>query len=89
MSALSCGAIGAIIGGTIGLLIGAKIPEFVAKRYKGKIKESNILISVHTDKSDEVDIAKSIFIKAGAHDVCATCDSTAPQEIKKTLCCSI
>jgi hypothetical protein len=45
------------------------ISEYEAKRYEGKIKEGNILISVHSEDSDEVKRAKDIFERAGAHDI--------------------
>jgi hypothetical protein len=48
------------------------IPEYEAKRYEGKIREGNILISVHAENSDEVSRAKDIFRKAGAEDIAYT-----------------
>ena len=48
MAALSGAAIGATMGGIAGGLIGMGIPELEAKRYEGKVKAGNILISVHT-----------------------------------------
>ena len=59
-------------------LIGLGIPEIEAKRYEGKIKEGNILISVHTENSEEITKAKDIFTHAGAHDICVTGEATAP-----------
>src|ERR671936_1311483 len=53
MAALSGAAAGAALGGITGALVGLGIPEYEAKRYEGKIKEGNILISVHTENSDE------------------------------------
>src|SRR5688572_6496983 len=53
MAALSGAAVGAAVGGITGALVGMGIPEFEAKRYEGKIREGNILISVHTDDSNE------------------------------------
>ena len=53
LAALSGAAAGATVGGIAGALIGLGIPEIEAKRYEGKIKSGNILISVHTAKSDE------------------------------------
>jgi hypothetical protein len=50
MAALSGAAVGAAVGGIAGGLIGLGIPEFEAKRYEGKVKQGNLLISVHTDK---------------------------------------
>jgi hypothetical protein len=29
------------------------IPEYEAKRYEGKVKSGNILLSIHTENSDE------------------------------------
>src|SRR4030095_13763830 len=49
MAALGGAAVGAAAGGVTGALVGMGIPEFEAKRYEGKIREGNILISVHTD----------------------------------------
>ena len=48
MAALAGAAGGAAAGGLAGALIGLGIPEYEAKRYEGKIKDGNILMSVHT-----------------------------------------
>jgi len=86
MAALGGAAIGATVGGIAGGLIGLGIPEFEAKRYEGKLKEGNILISVHTDKPQEITRAKDIFTNAGAHDICTTGESTTPNahDVKKS-----
>jgi hypothetical protein len=72
MAALSGAAAGAALGGLTGALIGMGIPEYEAKRYEGKIKEGNLLISVHTEASTERDRAKTIFEEAGAEDISYT-----------------
>ena len=72
MAALSGGAIGAGVGGLTGALVGLGIPEYEAKRYEGKVKEGGILISVHSENSDENNRAKEIFKKVGAHDISST-----------------
>jgi conserved domain len=72
MAALSGGAIGAGVGGLTGALVGLGIPEYEAKRYEGKVKEGGILISVHSENSDETNRAKDIFKEAGAHDISST-----------------
>jgi len=72
MAALSGAAAGAALGGVTGALIGFGIPEYEAKRYEGKLKEGNLLISVHTDDSTERDRAKTIFEEAGAEDISYT-----------------
>jgi len=64
--------VGAAVGGFSGALIGLGIPEYEAKQYEGKIKGGNILISVHTENSEERDRVKEIFERAGAHDIAYT-----------------
>jgi hypothetical protein len=82
MAALSGAAIGAAAGGIAGGLIGLGIPELEAKRYEGKVKEGNILLSVHTENSEEIKRAKEIFTAAGAHDICTTGESAVPDAPK-------
>ena len=84
MAALSGAAIGAAAGGVAGGLIGMGIPELEAKRYEGKLKEGNMLISVHTENSDEISRAKDIFKAAGGQDICTTGESTPPKKSKDT-----
>jgi hypothetical protein len=72
MAALSGAAAGAALGGLTGALIGMGIPEYEAKRYEGKVKEGNVLISVHAEDSTERNRAKSIFEEAGAEDISYT-----------------
>jgi hypothetical protein len=80
MAALSGAAVGAAVGGIAGGLIGLGIPEIEAKRYEGKIKQGNLLLSVHTEDSEEATLAKEIFTKAGAQDICVTGEATAPKK---------
>ena len=82
MAALSGAAAGAALGGVTGALIGLGIPEYEAKRYEGKIKEGNILISVHTDDSAERDRAKAIFERAGAEDISYTEEKGVTEEAR-------
>src|SRR6185369_3567339 len=69
MAALSGAAIGATAGGIVGSLVGMGIPEYEAKRYESKIREGKILLSVHSENSDETKRAKEIFKNAGAEDI--------------------
>lgn len=78
LAALSGAAVGAAVGGIAGGLIGLGIPELEAKRYEGKVKAGNILISVHTENADEIKRAKEIFTKAGAEDICTTGEAGVP-----------
>lgn len=82
VAALSGAAVGAAVGGIAGGLIGMGIPEIEAKRYEGKVKAGNILISVHTESSEEIATAKDIFTKAGAEDICTTGEASTPKESK-------
>jgi hypothetical protein len=75
MAALGGAAAGGAIGGIAGALIGLGIPEYEAKRYEGKVKEGNILISVHTTKSDERSRAKEIFDRNKAEDISSTSEA--------------
>jgi hypothetical protein len=79
MAALSGAAVGAAVGGITGGLVGLGIPEYEAKQYEGKIRSGNILISVHTDNSDELKRAKEIFQRAGAKDI----TTTGEENVKK------
>jgi hypothetical protein len=75
MAALSGAAAGAALGGITGALIGLGIPEYEAKRYEGKIREGNVLISVHTEDRHERARAKEVFERAGAEDIADTAEA--------------
>jgi hypothetical protein len=79
MAALGGAALGGAVGGVAGALIGLGIPEYEAKRYEGKVKDGNILISVHTEDSDEIKVAKDIFTRADAEDISSTGEATPPK----------
>jgi hypothetical protein len=79
VAALAGAGVGAAVGGLTGALVGMGIPEYEAKRYEGKIKEGNVLISVHSENSDEVTRAKDIFERNGAHDISSTGEESVPK----------
>jgi hypothetical protein len=72
LAALSGAAAGGAVGTLAGALVGLGIPEYEAKQYEGKVKNGNILISVHTEDSRERKAAKEIFDRAHADDVSST-----------------
>lgn len=78
MAALSGAAAGAAVGGVAGALVGMGIPEVEAKQYEGKIKDGNILLSVHTHDSDLRGRAKKIMEKGGAVDVKTVGEQSVP-----------
>ena len=78
VAALSGAAVGAAVGGLAGALIGMGIPEYEARRYEGKVKAGNVLVSVHTENSVEASRAKEVFKAAGAQDISTSGESSAP-----------
>ena len=80
MAALGGAAIGGTVGGLTGALVGLGIPELEAKRYEGRIKDGNLLISAHSEDSEETSRAKEIFERAGADDIASAGESEVPKE---------
>ena len=72
MAAMSGAAAGAAVGGLSGALIGMGIPEYEAKQYESKLKEGNVLISVHTEDADDRRVAKDILEQEGAEGIRVT-----------------
>ncbi|HVZ93192.1 MAG TPA: hypothetical protein VG797_01655 [Phycisphaerales bacterium] len=85
MAALGGIAVGATAGGITGALIGMGIPELEAKRYEGKVKDGNILISAHSDDSGDVSRAKDIFKECGATDISSSSESSAPKTVVRPV----
>lgn len=79
LAAAGGAAVGGALGGIAGALVGLGFPEYEAKRYEGKIRDGNILISVHTDHSDDISRAKRIFKDAGAEDIATVGEAAAPK----------
>jgi hypothetical protein len=57
---------GGAFGGIIGAIIGMTNPEYEARRFKGRIKRSGVLLSIHCDNSDWVRRAKAMLRQTGA-----------------------
>jgi uncharacterized protein YcfJ len=81
MAAMSGAAAGATVGGLTGALVGMGVPEMEAKRFEGKVKGGNILISVHTDTHDRAKQAEAIFKAARAEDICSSSESNVPKSM--------
>jgi Protein of unknown function (DUF3341) len=79
MAALAGVGVGGAIGGITGALVGMGIPEYEAKRYEGRVKDGGILLSVHSDSSDETKRAKLILEGTGAHDVSSTSEASSDE----------
>ena len=74
LSALSGAAAGVAVGGLTGALIGMGIPEIEARRYETKLREGNVLVSVHVPDDEMCGRAKQIFEDAGADDIHSSAD---------------
>lgn len=79
MGALGGAAVGAAVGGITGALVGMGIPEYEAKRYEGKVRQGNILISVHSDSHKETKRAREIFEEFGAQDISTAKEAGVPK----------
>jgi hypothetical protein len=80
MAALAGAGVGGAVGGLTGALIGMGIPEYEAKRYEGRVKDGGILLSVHSDNSDEIKRAKEILERTGAQDISSTGEATGDKK---------
>ncbi len=79
MAALGGAAVGGVTGGVTGALVGYGMPEYEAKQYEGKIKNGNILMSVHAEDGDKVSKVKEIFTRRGAEDISYTGETAPPK----------
>ena len=75
IGALTGLGVGGTVGGIAGGLIGLGIPEYEAKRYEGRIKEGNILLSVHADDSEWTNKAERILKDTGADNISSTSEA--------------
>jgi hypothetical protein len=84
MGALAGVGVGGAVGGLIGALVGMGIPEYEAKRYEGRIKKGDLLVSIHCDTSDQITRAKDILKQTGAEDIASAGESSADYETTGT-----
>jgi hypothetical protein len=74
IAALAGGGAGGVLGWIAGFFAGARLPEYVAKRYAGRIRHGGILLSVHCDSQEWCDRAKRTLKDTGASNI-----SSAPE----------
>lgn len=74
VAALAGAGAGGALGWIAGLLAGARLPEYVATRYAGRIRRGGILLSVHCDSREWCDRAKKTLKDTGARNI-----SSAPE----------
>lgn len=69
VATLSAAAAGAAVGGFTGALVGYAVPEFEATQYEDKLRDGNILISVHTESVVQQAHVRDILTRNGATNV--------------------
>src|SRR5512140_555066 len=66
MAGLAGLGVGGAVGGLIGALVGMGIPEYEAKRNEGRVKDRDVLFSVHCNTSDEDAKTKDLLKRTGS-----------------------
>jgi hypothetical protein len=84
MAALAGAGVGGAVGGLTGALVGMGIPEYEAKRYEGRVKDGGILVSVHSNSSEETKRAKDILERTGAQDIASTGEASGDKTAVRT-----
>lgn len=69
--------VGGMAGGIVGGLVGLGIPEYEAKRYEGRVRTGQILLSVHCDNAEWVKRAKETLAATGAEDISSASEAAA------------
>jgi hypothetical protein len=77
MAALAGAGIGGAIGWLGGLFVGLRIPEYVAKRYAGRMRRGGILLSVHCDSSEWCARAEKSLKDTGARNISYATEAAA------------
>jgi len=77
LAALAGAGAGGALGWVLGLLAGARLPAYVAKRYAGRIRRGGILMSVHCDSQEWCDRAKKTLKDTGARNISSASESAA------------
>jgi hypothetical protein len=77
LAALAGAGAGGALGWIAGLLAGLRLPEYVAKRYAGRIRRGGILLSVHCDSQEWCDRAKKTLKDTGARSISSVSEAAA------------
>ncbi len=76
-AALAAAGCGGALGWLIGLFLGLSMPEYVAKRYAGRMGRGGILVSVHCDSPEWRQRARKSLKDTGARYIASTPESAA------------
>lgn len=77
LAVLAGAGAGGTVGWIVGSLVGLRRPEFVAKRYVGRIRRGGILVSVHCDSQEWCDRAKKTLRDTGARKIASVPEAVA------------
>ncbi len=80
LAALAGAGAGGALGWISGWLAGLSVPEYVAKRYAGRVRRGGILLSVHCDSSKWCKRAKKTLKDTGARNI--SCVSEASSRLR-------
>jgi hypothetical protein len=59
--------------------VGTGIPEYEAKQYEGKLREGNVLFSVHVADSDEAARVRTIMTEEKAESISTGSEASVPK----------
>jgi hypothetical protein len=77
LAALAGAGAGGALGWIVGLLLGSRLSEYVAKRYAGRVRRGGILLSVHCDSPEWCQRAAKILKETGARDISSAAEAAA------------
>jgi hypothetical protein len=77
LAAIAGAGAGGTLGWIVGLLMGMRLTDYVAKRYAGRMLHGGILLSVHCDTPEWCDRAEKTLKDTGARDISAAVESSA------------
>jgi hypothetical protein len=77
VAALAGAGAGGALGWIVGLLAGLRLPQYVAKRYAGRVRRGGILLSVHCDSREWCDRAMKTLKDSGGRDISSASESAA------------
>lgn len=77
IAALAAASCGGALGWLAGLVLGMSVPEYVAKRYAGRMGRGGILLSVHCDSPEWRQRAQKFLKDTGARYIGSAAESAA------------
>lgn len=77
LAAVAGAGAGGALGWIVGFVAGMSLPEYVAKRYAGRIRSGGILLSVHCDSQEWCDRAKKTLRDTGARNISSASEAAA------------